>query len=60
MIFIGDALFPGGNDYPAEEGGAVSSIRVGNPNDTKLVIKTIIVCLGFTEIEIKSLDQLNT
>jgi hydroxymethylpyrimidine pyrophosphatase-like HAD family hydrolase len=21
MIFIGDALFPGGNDYPAEESG---------------------------------------
>jgi len=24
MIFIGDALFPGGNDYPAEEAGVVS------------------------------------
>ena len=24
MIFIGDALFPGGNDYPAEEVGVVS------------------------------------
>src|SRR6185503_145692 len=22
MIFIGDALFPGGNDYPAKESGA--------------------------------------
>ena len=21
MIFIGDALFPGGNDYPAEQAG---------------------------------------
>jgi phosphomannomutase len=21
MIFIGDALFPGGNDYPAKEAG---------------------------------------
>jgi HAD superfamily hydrolase (TIGR01484 family) len=46
MIFIGDALFPGGNDYPAEENGAVSSIQVENPNETKLVIKTIIACLG--------------
>jgi len=24
MIFIGDALFPGGNDYPAEQAGVVS------------------------------------
>jgi hypothetical protein len=54
MIFIGDALFPGGNDYPAEEGGAVSSIRVKNPNETKLAIKTIIACLGQTQIIIKS------
>ena len=30
MIFIGDALFPGGNDYPAEEAGVVS-IAVRGP-----------------------------
>ncbi len=47
MIFIGDALFPGGNDYPAKENGAVSSIQVKGPNETKLVIKTIIACLSF-------------
>ena len=45
MIFIGDALFPGGNDYPAKEAGVVS-IRVKDPNDTKLVIETIIACLA--------------
>ena len=45
MIFIGDALFPGGNDYPAKEAGVVS-IRVRDPNETKLVIETIIACLG--------------
>ena len=44
MIFIGDALFPGGNDYPAKEAGVVS-IRVKNPNETKRVIETIIACL---------------
>jgi phosphomannomutase len=44
MIFIGDALFPGGNDYPAEEAGVVS-IPVRGPNDTKLVTKAIIACL---------------
>ncbi len=45
MIFIGDALFPGGNDYPAEQAGA-DSIRVKNPHETKRVIETIIVCRG--------------
>ena len=45
MIFIGDALFPGGNDYPAKEAGTLS-IQVKNTNDTKLVIETIIACLA--------------
>ena len=45
MIFVGDALFPGGNDYPAEEAGVVS-IRVKNPTESKRVIETIISCLG--------------
>jgi len=44
MIFIGDALFPGGNDYPAEEAGVVS-IRVKNPTESKRVIETIVACL---------------
>jgi len=44
MIFIGDALFPGGNDYPAKEAGAFS-IRVSDPNETKRVIEGIIGCL---------------
>ena len=44
MIFIGDALFPGGNDYPAEEAG-VKSIRVRDPNESKRVIETIVACL---------------
>ena len=45
MVFIGDALFPGGNDYPAEKAGVVS-IPVKGPDDTNLVIKTILACLG--------------
>ncbi len=44
MIFIGDALFPGGNDYPAQEAG-VASIPVRGPGETKLVIKAISACL---------------
>ena len=45
MIYIGDALFPGGNDYPAEQAGVVS-ISVKGPDDTNVVIKTILACLG--------------
>jgi phosphomannomutase len=45
MIFVGDALFPGGNDYPAKEAG-VDSIRVWTPNETKRVIEAITACLG--------------
>jgi phosphomannomutase len=44
MIFLGDALFPGGNDYPAQEAGVVS-LRVRDPRDTKLAVEAIIACL---------------
>ena len=44
MIFIGDALFPGGNDYPAKEAGALS-IEVKDPHETKRVIEAIVACL---------------
>jgi HAD superfamily hydrolase (TIGR01484 family) len=45
MVYIGDALFPGGNDYPVEQAG-VASILVKGPDDTNLVITTILACLG--------------
>jgi hypothetical protein len=45
MIFIGDALFPGGNDYSAEEAGVVS-IPVQSPHETKRVVEAIIACLS--------------
>ncbi|NDP22985.1 MAG: HAD-IIB family hydrolase [Paludibacter sp.] len=44
MIFIGDALFPGGNDYPAKEAG-VLSIQVRDSNESKRVIEAIVACL---------------
>lgn len=44
MIFIGDSLFVGGNDYPVKEVGVVS-ISVQGPEETKLVIQTIVACL---------------
>ena len=44
MLYVGDALFPGGNDYPAEEAGALS-IQVRDVHETKRVIETIIARL---------------
>jgi phosphomannomutase len=44
MIFIGDALFPGGNDYPAKQAGALS-IQVRDPHETKRVVEAVIACL---------------
>ena len=44
MMFIGDALFAGGNDFPAEQAG-VRSIPVRGPDETKRVIEAIIACL---------------
>ncbi len=44
MLFIGDAIFPGGNDYPALQAGA-DSIEVRDPDETKHVIQAVIACL---------------
>ena len=44
MIFIGGALLPGGNDYPAEETGVVS-IRGREPDEAKRITEAIIACL---------------
>ena len=45
MIFIGDAIFPGGNDYPAKQTGAFS-ICMRDPQETKHVVQAIIACLS--------------
>jgi HAD superfamily hydrolase (TIGR01484 family) len=45
MIYVGDALFVGGNDYPAKQVGVIS-IPILNPGETKRVIETILACLG--------------
>ena len=44
MLFVGDAIFPGGNDYPAKQAG-VESIQVRDPNETKRVVEAVIACL---------------
>ncbi len=41
MLFLGDALFPGGNDAPVRDSG-VASIQVRDPSETKRVIETVL------------------
>ncbi len=53
MLFAGDAIFPGGNDYPAQECG-VDSILVRDPEETARVIQTVLACLGDGSAQIKS------
>ncbi|ONF97227.1 HAD-IIB family hydrolase [Sphingomonas jeddahensis] len=43
MMFVGDAIFPGGNDYPAKELG-LDTVRVRDPQDTLGVIATVVAC----------------
>ncbi len=43
MLFIGDALFEGGNDYPARKIG-VKCIQVRDAEETKRIIETVIAC----------------
>ena len=40
-LFIGDAIFEGGNDYPVKKTG-VDYISVGDPGGTYLVVKDIV------------------
>lgn len=40
MMFIGDAIFPGGNDYPAKELG-LDTVRVRDPLETLAVIAAV-------------------
>lgn len=43
MLFIGDALFKGGNDHPARKTG-VDCIQVRDAEETKRIIETVIAC----------------
>lgn len=44
MVFIGDAIFPGGNDYPAKELG-LDTVRVRDPQETLAVIAGLVAAL---------------
>ena len=41
MLFIGDAVFPGGNDYSVKEAG-VKTIQVSGPEETKEIIRELL------------------
>lgn len=45
MIFVGDALDEGGNDYPVKETG-VDSIAVSGPEETKRIIESWLKTIG--------------
>ena len=43
MMFIGDAIFPGGNDYPAKELG-LDTVKVRDADETLSVIAAVVAC----------------
>ena len=45
MLYIGDALFPGGNDHPVRSTGA-RCIQIAGPNETTRVIETVVAMLA--------------
>ena len=45
MVFVGDALFEGGNDYPARRTG-VDCIEVAGPKETRKVIEAFVAWQG--------------
>jgi HAD superfamily hydrolase (TIGR01484 family) len=53
MLFAGDAIFDGGNDYPVQEAG-VDSILVRDATETARVIQTVIACLGDGAVQVVS------
>ena len=53
MLFAGDAIFDGGNDYPVQAAG-VDSILVRDPHETARVIQAVIACLSDSHDQIVS------
>lgn len=45
MMFVGDALFEGGNDFPVRRTG-VTCIQVAGPSETRKVMETLAACLA--------------
>ena len=53
MLFAGDAIFVGGNDYPVQKVG-VDSILVRDPTETARIMQTVIACLGDGSVQMVS------
>jgi len=49
MLYIGDALFPGGNDSPVKRTG-IQTIQVRDVNETRRVIEAAVACLDRTGV----------
>ncbi len=45
MIFIGDAVYPGGNDWPVPDKAKVDTVAVDSIAETKRAIQAIVYCL---------------
>lgn len=45
ILFVGDALFPGGNDYPVQEAGA-TCVQVEGPEESKGMIEALAADAG--------------
>ncbi|OJD33103.1 haloacid dehalogenase [Diplodia corticola] len=50
FVFVGDAIFPGGNDYPAKEMG-LETVRVRDPEGTLAAIAAVVACLRVRKSE---------
>lgn len=51
MLFIGDALYPGGNDAPVRDAG-VATIAVRDIGETRLVIETLLRVFGAVPLSV--------
>jgi phosphomannomutase len=45
MIFMGDAVYPGGNDWPVPDKAGVDTVAVGSIAETKRAIQAVVYCL---------------
>lgn len=44
ILFVGDALYPGGNDYPVRAAG-IDTIAVRDVAETRSIVAAVIACL---------------
>ncbi len=41
MVFLGDSLFPGGNDFPVKRTG-ISTLETSGPEETKILLRGLL------------------